>query len=272
MTTFTKKDLDNIMRDVRREHMENIRVVSIERDKLKKELKNCEKNMMKNASSSDFKREYNLLSKRYEKCREEVNLLKMMSEDIRQRPLSIMPLDNRVMDALVLSSPKGKRQPLPSFLTDISKFNKGANLKDISAVKIDRQINPSFLQGIASFNKGTLKKSPKSSRQIVPNFLQGISSFNKSALKKSPKREPTKSYLEKEKQAQKLKPKTLSEQITSKFANVRRPPSDDESGSDSDDWGFSAKRMSRRKSKSRKSKSRKSKVRKSKAKKSKARK
>lgn len=265
MTTFTKKDLDNIMRDVRREHMENIRVVSMERDKLKKDLKNCEKNMMKNASSSDFKREYNLLSKRYEKCREEVNLLKMMSEDIRQRPLSIMPLDNRVMDALVLSSPKGKIPLLPSFLTDISNFNKGANLKDISAVKIDRQ--PSFLQGIASFNKGTLKKSPKISRQIVPSFLQGISSFNKGALKKSPKREPTKAYLEK----QKPKPKTFSEHITSKFANVR-PPSDDESGSDSDEWGFSAKRMSRRKSKSkaRKSKAKKSKARKSKAKKSKA--
>jgi hypothetical protein len=226
--TFTKTELDKIMRDVRREHMENIRNVSIERDQLKKDLKKCEKKMT-NTVSDSLMREYNSISKKYERCQEEVNLLKMMNEDIRRGNVSIVPIDNRVMNALIKApkSPKGKR-PTISFLSDISNFNKSI-LRDVK-------------------NK-PLSPRPDLKRKLPGNFLQGISNFDKSALRKSRKVNPTPTYLKK----MEPKPKTFAEQLSSKFANIR-PPSDDESDSDVDAWGLSTKRQKSKSSRRRRSK------------------
>lgn len=234
MTTFTKKDLDNIMRDVRREHMENIRAVSMERDQLKKELKKCEKKMKDSSSNSSLVREYNTISRKYERCQEEVNLLKMMSEDIRRGPVSIIPVNNRIMEALVqspTSSKRGKR-PSISFLSDITNFDKRAMLKDIKNLPVETNL-------------------PIVQTRKMPSFLQGISAFDKSKLaSKDTKRSPTVKYLEK----LKSKPKTFAEKLSSRFSNIR-PPSDQDSDSDADAWeGLSTKRKIKRKSFRRKSK------------------
>ena len=234
MTTFTKKDLDNIMRDVRREHMENIRAISMERDQLKKELKKCEKKMKDSSSDSSLVREYNTLSRKYERCQEEVNLLKMMSEDIRRGPVSIIPVNNRIMEALV-QSPRGKR-PSISFLSDITNFDKRAMLK------VPDETNLPIVQS-----------------RKMPSFLQGISAFDKSKLvSKDTKRSPTSKYLE----TQRGKPKTFAEKLSSRFSNIR-PPNDDDSDSDSDAWALSTKRKSKRKSSKRKKSSVKRKTKKS---------
>jgi hypothetical protein len=208
------KEHDNEMRNLRSEIREKTRVLILERDELKKELKKCNKEMSKLTSTNNSTREYNELNIKYMNCQEELRLLKALGKSM-QSDTSIVPFQEKMV-----FTPRT-----------------GNSLKN---EMISPRERPSFLKDISEFNKNKLKTSLISKNETKRRLdLKDIEKFNKNKLKSRERdRQPSKM------QNNPSQTEIFNKMLLEKFKNVI-PPSE----SDSEEEWFSTKKKSRKSSK-----------------------
>ena len=116
------KDHENEIRKLRAELREKTRSLILERDALKKELKKCNKEMNQRNSTNNLMKEYDELNRKYMNCEEELKVLKAVRKNI-------VPFEQQMVVR-------------PSFLSDISSFNKETSLKRDASRRLKNEIEP----------------------------------------------------------------------------------------------------------------------------------